>query len=81
MRMRMQVLMDEAELADYRRLAEREGMTLAEWVRQKLRRASREEPTGDVEAKLAAVRAGAANAFPAQGVDEMLAEIESGYRS
>ena len=31
----MQVVMDEAEFADYRRLAEREGMTLAEWVRQK----------------------------------------------
>ena len=81
MSMRMQVVMDEAELADYRRLAAREGMTLAEWVRQKLRRASREVPTADVEGKLAAVRAGAANAFPAPGVDEMLAEIESGYRS
>jgi len=79
--MRLQVVMDEAELADYRRLAKRAGMTLAEWVRQKLRRASREEPIANVDRKLAAVRTAAANAFPAPGVDQMLEEIESGYRS
>ncbi len=79
--MRLQVVMDEAELADYRRLAGREGITLAEWVRQKLRRASREEPTADVDGKLAAVRAAAVNAFPAPGIDQMLVEIELGYRS
>ena len=81
MTIRLQVAMDEAGLADYRRLAESEGMTLAEWVQQKLRRASREEPTADVARKLAAVRAGADNVFPAPGVDQILAEIESGYRS
>ncbi len=81
MSIRLQVVMDEAELTDYRRLARREGMTLAEWVRQKLRRASREEPTADVDGKLAAVRAAAVNAFPAPGIDQMLVEIESGYRS
>lgn len=46
-----------------------------------MRHASREEPTADVEGKLAAVRVGAANAFPASGVDQMLAEIESDYQS
>ncbi len=73
--------MDEAEIAEYRRLAEREGMTLAEWVRQKLRRAGREEPTADVDHKLGAIRVAASNAFPAPHIEQMLGEIESGYRS
>ena len=78
---RLQVVMDEAELADFRRLAAREGMTLAEWVRQNLRRASRQEPTADVGRKLGAIRVAASNTFPAPDIDQMLAETESGYRS
>ena len=73
--------MDEAELREYRRLAKREGLTLAEWVRQRLRRARREEPLTETSRKLAAIRAAAAHAFPTADIDQMLAEIESGYRS
>lgn len=66
--------------ADYRRLAARAGMTLSEWVRQGLRRAGREEPSGRLDRKLAAVRAAASHEFPTADVDRMLAEIESGHR-
>ena len=75
----MQVVMDDAEYRRLQAVAERGGLTLAEWVRQALRRASRREPTGDPDLKLAAVRAAACHAFPSGDLDEMLKEIESGY--
>ena len=54
---RMQVLIDDAEYRRIQRVARRNGMTLAEWVRQALRSAFRDEPLGDRDKKLAAVRA------------------------
>ena len=77
---RLQVVMDEAEVGAYRRLAERDGLTLSEWVRQKLRRAERNETSGSVDRKLAAIRAAARHGFPTADIDQMLREIESGYR-
>lgn len=71
--------MDEAEVREYRRLAKGEGLTLAEWVRQKLRRARREVPSGGVETKLGAVRAAVSHSFPTADIDQMLEEIERGY--
>lgn len=73
--------MDEAEVDAYRRLAGREGLTLSEWVRQKLRHAGRREAAGGAEQKLAAIRAAARNDFPTADIDQMLQEIESGYRT
>ncbi|HEX6314756.1 MAG TPA: hypothetical protein VFZ73_07850 [Gemmatimonadaceae bacterium] len=43
---RLQVLLEESELAEIRRAARLSRMTVAEWVRQALRRARREEPMG-----------------------------------
>ena len=77
----MQVVMQKAELQEYRRSAKRQGVTLAAWVRQHLRSASREESLADPERKLAAIRAGAACDFPAPDIGQMLDEIEAGYRS
>jgi len=56
MSQRLQVLLDEREFAEIRQLARRHRMTVAEWVRQALRRARQEEPTADPARKLAAVR-------------------------
>ena len=47
--------MDDADVGEYRRLAARDGLTLSAWVRQKLRRAARDEPSGSVDRKLAAI--------------------------
>ena len=80
MSIRLQVVMDEAEVGEYRRLAKRDGLTLSEWVRQKLRRAERNEASGSVDRKLAAIRAAARHDFPTADIDRMLREIESGYR-
>jgi hypothetical protein len=78
---RLQVVMDDADVGEYRRLAARDGLTLSAWVRQKLRRAARDEPSGSVDRKLAAIRAAARHDFPTADIDQMLREIESGYRS
>ena len=80
MSIRLQVVMDETEIGEYRRLARRNGLTLSEWVRQKLRHAERNEASGSVDRKLAAIRASARHGFPTADIDRMLREIESGYR-
>ena len=81
MSMRLQVVMDEAEVDAYRRLAARDGLTLSEWVRQKLRSAGSRKASGSPDHKLAAIRAAARNDFPPADLDQMLREIESGYRT
>lgn len=79
MSQRLQVLLDEAEFAEIRRVARRQRMTVAEWVRQALRRARQTEPTGDPRRKLAVVREASLGAYPTADLPRMLDEIEHGY--
>jgi hypothetical protein len=76
---RLQVLLPEQEMREIERVARRRGLTVAEWVRQSLRAARREEPLADTGRKLAVVRAAAQHGFPSADIDQMLAEIELGY--
>jgi hypothetical protein len=78
---RLQVLFDEAELSEIQETARRQKMTTAEWVRQAVRIARREAPGGDAQKRLEVIRAAARHDFPTADIDEMLAEIERGYRS
>ena len=71
--------MDETELRAIQRLAKRERMTTAEWVRQRLREARGRDETPDVVTKLAAIRKATTYRFPAPPIDQMLDEIEAGY--
>ncbi|MCC7415597.1 MAG: antitoxin [Acidobacteria bacterium] len=75
---RLQVLFEEAELVEIRKIARRQRLTTAEWVRQTLRAARRAEPGQDARKKLATVRAAAGHAFPTAEIDQMLADIERG---
>jgi len=75
---RLQVVLDDEELAEIRRAARRSHMTSSEWVRQALRKARRAEPGGDVKKKLEIVRCAAEQAFPTADIDQMLAEIARG---
>jgi hypothetical protein len=79
MSQRLQVLLDEREFADLRRVARLHHMTVAEWVRQALRATRRAEPSVDPRHKLAAVREAVRGAYPAPDVAQVLAEIEKGY--
>jgi predicted 2-oxoglutarate/Fe(II)-dependent dioxygenase YbiX len=76
---RLQVLLDERELREIQRAARSQRMTVAEWVRQALRAARRREPATRTDKKIEAIRAAARHSFPTTDIDQMLAEIESGY--
>lgn len=76
---RLQVLLDESELREVRRIARRHQMTVAEWVRRALRAARRAEPSRAADRKVAVVRAASRHEFPTADIGRMLAEIESGY--
>lgn len=76
---RLQVILDPAELAEIRAVARRHRMTVAEWVRQALRAARRDEPASDPQRKLRAVREAARGSYPTADIDQLLNEIEHGY--
>lgn len=76
---RLQVLVDEGEFRELRRVAKAHRLTVAAWVRQNIRNAMRREPLGEATDKIATVRAAARHAFPTADIDEMLLEIERGY--
>lgn len=76
---RLQVLVEDREFREIQRIAQGRRMTVAEWVRQALRAASRREPLGDAGKKLGIVRAAARHAFPIGEIGAVLAEIERGY--
>ncbi len=76
---RLQVLLDDQELAEIQKLARRRHQTTAAWVREALRVARDTMTYPETGRKLRAVREAAALAYPAGDVDEMLREIERGY--
>jgi len=76
---RLQIVVGDDDLDEFRAEAARQGLTLSEWARQTLRKARAERPAGDRAAKLAAVRAASRHAFPTADIDTMLEEIERGY--
>jgi len=57
----------------------KESSKLILWIRQALGTARRQERSGTVAKKLAAVRAAAKYSFPTADIDTMLADIEAGY--
>ena len=73
------MLLDDKELLEIQRVARRQRMTTAEWVRRALRAAKRAAPSGDARKKLQAIRAAARHDYPAPDIEQMLAEIEQGY--
>ena len=77
---RLQVLLDDTEYRNLQRLAQKQGMTVSDWVRQAIRAMRRQEPVLDTGRKLSAVREGAQHTYPAPDIDQMLAEIEGGYQ-
>jgi hypothetical protein len=78
MSIRLQVVMEEAELREIQRAARRQRMTVSEWVRGVLRAARRAAPGGDRRRKLDAIVMASRHAFPTADIDQMLAEIGHG---
>ncbi|MBA2715916.1 MAG: hypothetical protein WKF73_08695 [Nocardioidaceae bacterium] len=76
---RLQVILTDEDARNLRDLAARDGVTVSDWVRRSLREARRRHTTGDVEHRLATIRAAAVHRFSAPDIDQMLEEIERGY--
>jgi hypothetical protein len=76
---RLQVLLDEGEFREIQRAARTQKVTVAEWVRQALRAARRQQPKGDHRKKLDVIQAAIRHSFPSGDVSSMLGEIERGY--
>jgi hypothetical protein len=77
---RLQVILDDEEYGEIKRAAERERLSVSDWVRRSLERQRLREPSVDVKSKLEVVRAAAAHRDgPAVDIERMLDEIERGY--
>ena len=80
---RLQVLLDDAELRTIQRIARREKVTTAEWVRRRLREGAAASEKPDTASRLAAIHAAYRrdSEAPTPDIDQMLEEIERGYLS
>lgn len=78
MSMRLQVVLDEAEVELIRRIAAAQHRTVSDWVREALRAARREYPTAEAGRKVQVVREAITHAYPTGNIDELLAEIDKG---
>ena len=76
---RLQVLLDPQENREIQGTARRQRMSVAEWVRQALRKARSDSPLA-VEAKLRALAEASRYQFPTADIEVMLREIEAGQR-
>ena len=76
---RLQVILQDPEYREIQRVARSRHMSLAEWVRQALEAARRKEPAGSIAKKLEAIHDAAQHEFPSGDIDQMLAEIATGY--
>lgn len=76
---RLQVILEDADYREVQRAARARRMSIAEWVRQSLDAARRQQPEGSITKKLAALRTASQYQFPVGDIDQMLAEIEAGY--
>jgi hypothetical protein len=76
---RLQVLLPDPEYREIQKIARSRGISVAQWVRQALQAAKREEPVSDVNGKLEALRKAAKYEFPTADIDQMQAEIGRDY--
>jgi hypothetical protein len=77
---RLQVLLQDQEMEEIRRLARRQRIPVGEWVRRALRAARSRQPALEPQVKLRAVRKAAEFSFPTADIRQMIDEIEQGYR-
>jgi hypothetical protein len=75
---RLQVLLDDEEFQEIKATAAAQRMTVAEWVRQALRRARSLEPRYAAEQKLRVVREASQYGAPTGDIEQLLAETALG---
>jgi len=77
---RLQVLLPESEMAEIQKFAERERVSVGEWVRRALRQARASRASAEPQLKLKSVRRAVECSFPTADIEQMLTEIERGYQ-
>ena len=75
---RLQIVMSETELASFRQVARRAGLTVSEWARRALRAARNAQAVPSPASKLEALERALRCNLPTGDIDEMLADIERG---
>jgi hypothetical protein len=78
---RLQVILQDPDYRQIQRCARAQRLSVAEWVRRALAAAQRREPVGETGRKLDVVRDAARLSYPTADMEQMLAEIERGYRT
>lgn len=76
---RLQVLLEDAEMAEVRSAARRQGQSVAEWVRSAIRSARAADDGRPAADKLRALHDATRHEFPTGSIEEMLENIERGY--
>lgn len=76
---RLQIVLKDSEYRNIQRAARSRRMSIAEWARQALQSARRQEPVGSMGKKLESVRIAAQFEFPTGDADRLQSEIEEGY--
>jgi hypothetical protein len=77
----LHIALGDHEYGEIEHLARERGISVSEGVQQAIGVARREESSGDLARKLAAVRAAARHNCPTGDIETMLAEIQRGYLS
>lgn len=77
---RLQVLLDDEELADIQRHARQRHQTTAAWVRDVLREARESAHEENATRILRAIERASRYSHPVGDIEEMLEEIERGYQ-
>ena len=75
---RLQVVLSDDEMQEVQAVSQAQHMTVAEWVRQALRKERQESPVTTAERKMQCVREAAAYAYPTAKISDMLQDIERG---
>lgn len=78
---RLQVVLDDEELLEIKQAAAAQRLTVAEWVRQALRRARAGEPRYLADHKLRVVRESAQYGYPTGDIGTLLDETARGRLS
>ncbi len=72
------MILKDSDYREIQRVARLRRMSIAEWVRQALDLARRQEPLGSIGKKLEIIQKAAQHDYPVGDIDGMLAEIEAG---
>ena len=79
MSIRLQVLLDEDELKEVKKLAVQENLTVSAWVRRAIQHEKKERPGTAARKKLQVIQNFSKYDFPTGDYKDMAAEIDSGY--